>query len=173
MSSETIRKSGIEERYAGELVGKLACFDRMIIFGTWKALAHAQAVSQVLARRGLGAFELAEFAQPLSAAVHERAAALAEDLDGQFELLVRTYQDRLYSFALRLSRSREDAEEIAQDAFVRAYRALKTYAPERIAALSLRAWLYQIALNVTRNRFRRRRPVHVSLEGPAGEGAPA
>jgi RNA polymerase sigma-70 factor (ECF subfamily) len=99
-------------------------------------------------------------------------AALAADLDGQFERLVRTYQDRLFSFALRLSRSREDAEEIAQDAFVRAYRALKTYPPERVAALSLRAWLYQIALNVTRNRFRRRRPVHVSLESSGDEGAP-
>jgi RNA polymerase sigma-70 factor (ECF subfamily) len=98
--------------------------------------------------------------------------ALAGDLDGQFERLVRAYQDRLFAFALRLSRSREDAEEIAQDAFVRAYKALKTYPPERIAALSLRAWLYQIALNVTRNRFRRRRPIHVSLTSADGEGAP-
>jgi RNA polymerase sigma-70 factor (ECF subfamily) len=99
-------------------------------------------------------------------------AALAEDTDGAFERLVRTYQDRLFSFALRLSRSREDAEEIAQDAFVRAYRALKTYPPERIAALALRSWLYQITLNVTRNRFRRRRPVHVPLASPDGEGVP-
>jgi RNA polymerase sigma-70 factor (ECF subfamily) len=98
--------------------------------------------------------------------------ALAADLDGQFERLVRTYQDRLFSFALRLSRSREDAEEIAQDAFVRAYRALKTYPPERIAVLSLRAWLYQIALNVARNRFRRRRPIHVSLTRADDEGVP-
>src|SRR5258706_15317781 len=48
---------------------------------------------------------------------------LAEDLDVAFEDLVRAYQDRLFSFALRLTSRREDAEEIAQDAFVRAYRA--------------------------------------------------
>jgi RNA polymerase sigma-70 factor (ECF subfamily) len=97
---------------------------------------------------------------------------LAADLDGEFERLVRVYQDRLFAFALRLSRSREDAEEIAQDAFVRAYKAMKTYPPERIASLSLRAWLYQIALNVTRNRFRRRRPVHVPLPDARGEADP-
>ncbi|HWZ85285.1 MAG TPA: sigma factor, partial [Thermoanaerobaculia bacterium] len=47
---------------------------------------------------------------------------LADDLDGAFEELVRTYQDRLFSFAVRLTARREDAEEVAQDAFVRAYR---------------------------------------------------
>ena len=54
------------------------------------------------------------------------------DLDGTFEELVRTYQDRLYSYALRLTARREDAEEVAQDAFVKAYRALATYPAERI-----------------------------------------
>jgi RNA polymerase sigma-70 factor (ECF subfamily) len=80
---------------------------------------------------------------------------LADDLDGHFEQLVRTYQDRLYGFALRLVRSREEAEECAQDAFVRAYRALGSYPPERRRELHLRSWLYQIALNVVRNRVRR------------------
>src|SRR5512135_876963 len=60
------------------------------------------------------------------------AAALAEDLDGNFESMVRRFQDRLFTFALRLTASREDAEEVAQDAFVRAYRALKTYPAERV-----------------------------------------
>src|SRR5262249_32942360 len=52
---------------------------------------------------------------------------LAADLDGAFEGLVRAYQDRLYSFALRVTRNAQDAEEVAQDAFVRAYRALGGY----------------------------------------------
>ena len=52
--------------------------------------------------------------------------ALAADLDASFERLVDSFQDRLFSFACRLAGNREDAEEIAQDAFVRAYRALKT-----------------------------------------------
>ncbi len=91
---------------------------------------------------------------------------LAEDLDGSFEELVRAYQDRLFSFALRLTRRREDAEEAAQDAFVRAYRALATYPPGRIRQMALRAWLYQITLNVVRNRLRGKRLRVVSLDHP-------
>ena len=89
---------------------------------------------------------------------------LALDLDGTFERMVRTFQDRIFSFAHRLSGNREDAEEIAQDAFVRAYRALRTYPADRIRALSLQAWLYRIALNVARNRFRGKRARVVSLD---------
>jgi RNA polymerase sigma-70 factor, ECF subfamily len=81
---------------------------------------------------------------------------LATDLDGGLEALVLAYQDRIYRFALRFCGSAQDAEEITQDAFVRAYHALKTYAPERIRALALRPWLYRITINVARNRARRK-----------------
>src|SRR4029453_7564055 len=91
---------------------------------------------------------------------------IACDLDGSFEELVRTYQDRLFSFALRLTSRREDAEEVAQDAFVKAYRALATYPAERIRAMALRAWLYQITLNVVRNRVRGKKLKLVSLDHP-------
>lgn len=82
---------------------------------------------------------------------------LARDLDANFEALVLHFQDRIYRFALRLSRSPQDAEEIAQDAFIRAYRALKSYPAARVQAMALRPWLYQIALNAFRNRARRKR----------------
>jgi RNA polymerase sigma-70 factor, ECF subfamily len=103
----------------------------------------------------------------------ELVDALVADLDGTFEELVRTFQDRLYSFAYRLCGRREDAEEVAQDSFVRAYRALRSYPAERIRALALQAWLYRITLNVARNRMRRRRVTQVSIEngGAAGEAA--
>jgi RNA polymerase sigma-70 factor (ECF subfamily) len=94
---------------------------------------------------------------------HALPASLALDLDGGFEQLVAHYQDRLYSFAYRLTGNRQDAEEVAQDAFVRAYRALKTYASERIRSLSMRAWLYQITLNVARNRMRGKKLRLVSM----------
>ncbi|MCC7369309.1 MAG: sigma-70 family RNA polymerase sigma factor [Chloroflexi bacterium] len=90
-------------------------------------------------------------------------AALAADLDSSFETLVCAYQDRLYAFGLRLTGSTRDAEEIAQDALVRAYRALRRYPAERIAALRLRAWLFQVTVNVARNRARTRRPAEVPL----------
>ena len=107
-------------------------------------------------------------AAPHDAVLRER---LAEDLDGSFEDLVRTYQDRLYSYALRLTGKREDAEEVAQDAFVRAYRALATYPAERIAGLALRPWLYRITLNLARNRFRGKKLKTVSLDHPVSSGS--
>ena len=95
------------------------------------------------------------------------AERLAADLDGCLEELVLAYQNRLYAFALRLTGSPPDAEEIAQDAFVRAYRALQTYPADRVRSLALRPWLYQITLNVARNRGRGRgRRLHlVPLDG--------
>ena len=98
------------------------------------------------------------------------AGLLAADLDGSFETLVRTYQDRLYGFGLRLTGSPRDAEEIVQDAFVRAYRALARYPAERVATLRVRAWLFQIAVNVARNRLRGGRLREVPL-APSAEDA--
>lgn len=83
-------------------------------------------------------------------------AALADDLAGTFERVVLTFQDRLFTFALRLCGDRRDAEEVTQDTFIRAYRALLTYDATRIRALALRPWLYQITLNLARNRLRGR-----------------
>jgi RNA polymerase sigma-70 factor, ECF subfamily len=88
---------------------------------------------------------------------------LSKHLDGNFEALLRQYQDRLYSFAVRLAGNTEDAEEVVQDAFVRAYRALQTYPPDRIQNLALRPWLYQITLNVFRNRVRGKQLAQVAL----------
>lgn len=96
-------------------------------------------------------------------------AALAADLDGSYERVVLGFQDRLYAFALRMCGDARDAEEITQDAFVRAHRALARYPPERRRALALRAWLYRITLNATRNRVRGKRPPMATLDGAAGE----
>lgn len=85
------------------------------------------------------------------------AAALARDCDASFEQFVLAYQDRIYAFCVGLIKDRGVAQEIAQDTFVRAYAALKKYDPKRIRELSLRGWLYQIALNLTKNSRRRKR----------------
>ncbi len=97
-------------------------------------------------------------------------ACLSADLAGSFERLMEVYQHRLYSFAFRLSGNSQEAEEIVQDAFVRAYRALQGYPAERIQALALRPWLYQISLNVFRNRVRGKRLAIVSIEGQSEDG---
>ena len=82
-----------------------------------------------------------------------------------FERLVRDHQDRIFALGLALTGNRHDAEEVAQDTFLRAYRALVTYAPERVRDLKQRAWLHQIAVNVVRNRVRGIRPRLVELNG--------
>lgn len=95
--------------------------------------------------------------------------ALADDLDGTFERVVRAHQDRLYSIALRMLGDTGDAEEAAQDAFVRAYRALGRYEAKRIRELQLRPWLATIVLNLCRSRMARRPVVvrrQVSLDAP-------
>jgi RNA polymerase sigma factor (sigma-70 family) len=82
---------------------------------------------------------------------------LARDLDGTFEAVVRAHVDRCFSIALRLTGRPHDAEEVVQDALVRAYRALEGYEPDRIRELQLRPWLTTIVLNLCRNRARSRR----------------
>ena len=79
-------------------------------------------------------------------------AGLVTDLDATFETLVLAHQDRLYSIALRVIGDPRDAEEAAQDAFIRAYRALAGYGPDRIRELRLRPWLATIVLNLCRSR---------------------
>jgi RNA polymerase sigma-70 factor (ECF subfamily) len=92
-------------------------------------------------------------------------AALARDLDGAFPHLVRALQDAVFSGALRMTGSRADAEDVTQEAFLRAYRALGDYPAARIRNLRLRGWIWTIAANLCRNRARtlaRRRETLVS-----------
>jgi RNA polymerase sigma-70 factor (ECF subfamily) len=105
-----------------------------------------------------------------------RAAAAARSSDPlptpeNFERVVDDYQRRLYGFALRMTGNREDAEEIVQDAFVRAFRALGKMSDEQRAELRLQPWLYTITLNVTRNRLRSKRPTNVALDSLADPDA--
>lgn len=85
-----------------------------------------------------------------------RPTELARDLDGSFADLVREYQDGIYSGVYRLVPTHADAEDVTQETFVRAYRALRGYDPDRIEALKLGPWLWTIALNLCRNAARRR-----------------
>jgi RNA polymerase sigma-70 factor, ECF subfamily len=104
----------------------------------------------------------------------ELTSELAWDLASGFDAMVRAYQHRLYAFALGMSGEPADAEEVAQDTFMRAHGALRRYPPDRIRALKLNAWLHQIALNVIRNRVRRRRlrVVPVDAEPAVAEARP-
>jgi len=88
-----------------------------------------------------------------------------EGTDRVFERLVRDHQDRIYALGLALTGNRHDAEDVAQDTFIRAYKALATYSPDRVRDLKQKAWLHRIAVNVVRNRVRGARPRMVELNG--------
>jgi RNA polymerase sigma-70 factor (ECF subfamily) len=79
----------------------------------------------------------------------ERAKAGDE---AAFEALVRRHQDRAFAVALRLVRQREDALDIAQEAFVRAYQSLPGFKGE--ARFS--TWLHRIVVNLGLDHLRRR-----------------
>jgi RNA polymerase sigma-70 factor (ECF subfamily) len=64
-----------------------------------------------------------------------------------YEHLVLLYGRPLTIFATRLTGQAEDAEDIVQEALIRAYYALERYPAERIQTLHVRPWLYKIAWN--------------------------
>jgi RNA polymerase sigma-70 factor (ECF subfamily) len=67
-----------------------------------------------------------------------------------WEALMHTYQEPVFRLAYLLLGDPDDAEDVAQETFVRAYRALKGFDPER----PLRPWLLRIAANLAHNRQR-------------------
>ena len=95
----------------------------------------------------------------------ELPGRLAADLDAAFPGFLELEQGRVYSIALRLTGQPAEAEDLAQDTFIRAYRALSSWEPARIRELAVRPWLASIVVNLGRNRARARaaRPATVSL----------
>lgn len=107
----------------------------------------------------MGSVEFATWSRP---GVFEEAM---ESTERVFEGMVREHQDRIYALGFALTGNRHDAEEVAQDTFLRAYRALLTFPPSRVRDLKQKAWLHRIAVNVFRNRVRGVRPRLVELNG--------
>ncbi len=68
-----------------------------------------------------------------------------------FEELIKRYQHFVFTIALRYVRNREDAEEIAQDVFVKAYRSLADFKGNA----KFSTWLYTIAVNTTKTFLRK------------------
>jgi RNA polymerase sigma-70 factor, ECF subfamily len=104
------------------------------------------------------------------------AAALANDLDSAFEALALAWERRLYAFALRMTGRPRDAEELAEETLVQAWRALVSYPPERRRTLRLRPWLFQIVANLARNRARsarRNEALSLDADAPYGDDEPS
>lgn len=88
--------------------------------------------------------------------------------EAAFEEMVSRYWDRIYAMVLQLLRNSQDAEEVTQDAFIRAHRGLENFRGDS----SFSTWLYQIATNLARNRYwywwRRKRDKSISFDQTVG-----
>jgi len=81
-----------------------------------------------------------------------------------FGEIVLKYQDKIFNLCRHMLGNAHDAEDAAQDAFLKAYQALPRFRPDA----SLFTWLYRIATNTCIDY--KRKPVFESLFGDAGEG---
>jgi RNA polymerase sigma-70 factor (ECF subfamily) len=81
---------------------------------------------------------------------------------GAFDLLVLRYQHKVVKLVARLLRDPTEAEDVAQEAFVKAYRALGSFRGDS----AFYTWLYRIAVNTARNVMasRQRRPLDYEAE---------
>ena len=82
-----------------------------------------------------------------------------------FRHLVKGCQDRLFGLVLSMVHDREQAEDLTQEIFVKAYFALESFE----AQSSFYTWLYRIAANHCLDYLRKNRPVHVSLDRPLSD----
>lgn len=83
-----------------------------------------------------------------------------------FEELVGMYQNRVYSLCHHLAGNRDDAQDLAQEAFIRAYKALGSFRNEA----DFGTWLHRITLNVWLNIKRKNSHKIVSLDEPYDSG---
>lgn len=80
---------------------------------------------------------------------------------GAYDDLVRRYQDRIYSTLYHMTANHEDANDLAQEAFIKAFQALKTFK----GGSSFYTWVYRIAVNKTINFLKQRKnKTHLSLD---------
>ena len=88
-------------------------------------------------------------------------AGSLHDRKAEFEELALPHFDALFNLALNLTRNRKDAEDLVQEAFLRAYRFFDTYQP----GTHIKAWLFRILRNAFINRYRAKkvRPVEVDF----------
>ena len=85
-----------------------------------------------------------------------------------FDFVFGAHHDYIYNLAYCLLRNQQDAEDITQEVFLRVYKALPTYDPERA---SMRTWLTKMVVNACQTHRRRnflRRLLHRDIE-PDGE----
>ncbi len=105
---------------------------------------------------------------PLDSATEQALVAKCRQNDGEaFGRIVDAYQNRVLGFVLRMVRHEEEALDVTQEVFVRAFQSLHRFD----GRASLRTWLFRIAYNlcVDRSRKRERTPLQTTLDA-TGDG---
>lgn len=87
-----------------------------------------------------------------------------------FDVLITRYSADIYALLFRLTENAEEAGDLTQETFLSALKSIKSFRGDS----ELKTWLFRIAVNHSRNRFRwwsrRKRDKTVSLDAPAGDG---
>src|SRR5687768_9785727 len=87
-----------------------------------------------------------------------------------FEVLIAERSGEIYGLLYRLTENSEEARDLTQETFLRAFQSIGHFRGES----DLRTWIYRIAINQARNRWRwwkrRRRDATVSIDAPVGNG---
>jgi RNA polymerase sigma factor (sigma-70 family) len=77
-----------------------------------------------------------------------------------YAILVEKHKNLAYTIALRIAKNHEDAEEIAQDAFLKAYNSLNSFKEKS----KFSTWLYKIVFNAAISRMRKKKILKVSMD---------
>ena len=77
-----------------------------------------------------------------------------------FAYLMQRYAEQVYALVVRIIQHREDAEELTQDIFIKAYEQMESFSGRS----SFATWLYRIAYNSAVSHTRRRRPSHFTID---------
>jgi len=79
-----------------------------------------------------------------------------------FSRLIDNYKNMVYNLAYRMSNNPQEAEDISQEAFLRAFQSLTHFNP----TYKFSTWLYQITLNIIRDKFKKKELNPASLDAP-------
>jgi RNA polymerase sigma-70 factor (ECF subfamily) len=106
---------------------------------------------------------MAEKKANLKKARDEDLVLLARQADTRaFDELVKRYQNKIYRLARRMTETEEDAEDVLQEAFVKAYKSLKGFKGES----RFSTWLYRITVNLALMKLRKKKLETVPLDQP-------
>lgn len=99
--------------------------------------------------------------------IKQRIKAVKKGDQNAFADIVEMYKDKVYQLCYRMLGNRHEAEDAAQEAFIRAYVNIHTYNPN----LKFSSWLYRIATNLSIDRMRKKKPdVYLDAEVAGTDG---